>query len=91
MTGGLPTLPTQLTVIELNENHSGRSCTGCGARAELYCLVTNERANDALGADLPADAWPVNAMLCRDCFRMAPRVGSLADHPDVPDDTPTPA
>lgn len=77
----LPTLPTELRVIELSDATTGRSCAGCGADADFYAIVTDAMANERLGTDLAHDEWPVNAMLCRSCFGECPRVASWDDLP----------
>lgn len=80
-TDGLPTLPTELRVIEFTDSTTPRSCVGCGAEADFYAIVTDEMANERLGTDLDRDEWPVNEMLCRSCFGECPRVGSWSDLP----------
>lgn len=74
----LPTLPTDPTVIDL-AGATERTCAGCGGVAEFYVLVTNVAANERLGTDLRPDEWVVNAMLCRECFREAPRVDDWSE------------
>lgn len=84
MKGELPTLVTDPTVIELSENNAPRSCTVCGDGADYYVFVTDgqvaKRTEDAKAA---TDSWPINAFLCRPHFAEAPRVASLADHPEL--------
>jgi len=74
----LPTLPTDPTVIDL-QGTTERACAGCGGVADSYVFVTNVEANKRLGTDLRPDEWVVNAMLCTECFREAPRVSNWSE------------
>lgn len=80
----LPTLPTELTVIDITDA-TERPCAGCGDAADVYALLTDEAVNERLGTSLAPDEWPVNAYLCRGCFGEADRVSSWEDLDGVPE------
>jgi hypothetical protein len=70
-------------VIEFGEHTTERSCVGCGDAADFYLIVTDETVREEAGVELGAGEWPVNAMLCRECFADAPRVEEIGDLPGV--------
>lgn len=79
----LPTIPTApAKVIDL-AGTTERACAGCDGVAEFYVIVDNVSANQRLGTDLSPDEWPVNEMLCSECFRECPRVQDWSELPGV--------
>lgn len=70
-------LPTLLHLVELGDKNAPRTCEGCGDRADVYVFVTDSMASESDGLDV--SEWPVNAMLCKACFRDAPRVESVSE------------
>lgn len=73
----IPTVPLDANVMELGKKNAPRTCYACGDDAEFYVYCTDERAETIIGAGVPADEWPVNAMLCRSCFSDADRVETV--------------
>lgn len=80
----LPTIPTDANVIELSERSAPRTCP-CDSSADFYVFVTDEDVAET-GGDVAADEWPVNVFLCREHFKTAERVSTVADHPEVETD-----
>ncbi len=78
-----PTLVPNVNAVELSDYNAPKSCTVCGDDADYYVFITDEEARSALPPDADVEGWPVNAMLCRQHFRDAPRVRNVADLPRV--------
>lgn len=78
-----PLLPTDPKVVELTERNTTRGCVACDDGADFYVFVTDEMVEAHTGDDHPPDEWPVNAMLCRECFTDAPRTQDWRELPRV--------
>lgn len=74
-----PDLVVDPHIVELSENNAPRACGTCGEPAEFYVFVTGGMAAERMGIEQSFGNWPLNEMLCRDCFREADRVGSLEE------------
>lgn len=83
MGSDVPALVTDPSVIELSDNSAPRSCKACGDPADFYVFVDDEQAEERTGVELGNGEWPINAFLCREHFRSAPRVDSLGEHSSV--------